>query len=45
MKVFVVYDTKYGNTKLVAEEIAKGIEDVGGIEIAISYVKEVDLER
>jgi flavorubredoxin len=45
MKVFVVYDTKYGNTKLVAEEIVKGIEDVGGIETAISYVKEVDLER
>ncbi len=45
MKVFVVYDTKYGNTKLVAEEIVKGIEEVGGIEIAISYVKEVKLER
>ncbi len=45
MKVFVVYDTKYGNTKLVAEEIVKGIEEGGGIEIAISYVKEVKLER
>ncbi len=45
MKIFVVYDTKYGNTKLVAEEILKGIEDVGGIEAAISYVKEVDLEK
>lgn len=45
MKIFVVYDTKYGNTKLVAEEILRGIEDVGGIGAAISYVKEVDLER
>jgi flavorubredoxin len=45
MKIFVVYDTKYGNTKLVAEEIVKGIEDVGEIETAIGYVKEVDLER
>ncbi|MDM7911661.1 MAG: hypothetical protein QUS09_01040, partial [Methanotrichaceae archaeon] len=36
---------KYGNTKLVAEEVVKGIEDVGGIETAIGYVKEVDLER
>lgn len=45
MKVFVVYDTKYGNTKLVAEEIVNGIEDVGGIETAIGYVKEVDIEE
>jgi flavorubredoxin len=45
MKIFVVYDTKYGNTKPVAEEIVKGIEDVGGIETAVIYVKEVDLER
>lgn len=45
MKIFVVYDTKYGNTKLVAEEIVKGIEDVGGIEAATGYAKEVDLKR
>lgn len=45
MKVFVVYDTKYGNTKLVAEEIVKGIEDIEGIETTIGYVKEIDLER
>ncbi len=45
MNVFVIYDTKYGTTKLVAEEIGKGIEDVGGIETAIGYVKEVDIEE
>jgi len=45
VKVFVVYDTKYGNTKLVAEKIVEGIGEVEGMEIAISDVKEVDLER
>jgi flavodoxin len=28
VKVFVVYDTKYGNTKLVAEKIVEGIREV-----------------
>ncbi len=45
VKVFVVYDTKYGNTKLVAEKIVEGLREIGGIEIAISDAKEVDLER
>jgi len=44
VKVFVVYDTKYGNTKLVAEKIVEGMREVGGIETAISDVEEVDLE-
>jgi len=45
VKVFVVYDTKYGNTKLVAEKIVEGIREVKGIETAISDVEEVDLEN
>jgi len=45
VKVFVVYDTKYGNTKLVAEKIVEGIREVEGIETAISDVEEVDLEK
>ena len=45
VKVFVVYDTKYGNTKLVAEKIVEGIREVEGIETAISDVAEVDLEN
>ncbi|MGQ9625252.1 MAG: flavodoxin domain-containing protein [Candidatus Bathycorpusculaceae bacterium] len=44
VKVFVVYDTKYGNTKLVAETIVEGMREVEGIETAISDVEEVDLE-
>jgi len=45
VKVFVVYDTKYGNTKLVAEKIVEGLREVEGIETAISDVEEIDPER
>jgi len=45
VKVFVVYDTKYGNTKLVAETIVEGMREVEGIETAISDVEEVDIEK
>jgi flavorubredoxin len=42
VKVFVVYDTKYGNTKLVAEKIVEGLREVEGIETAIADVVEVN---
>jgi flavorubredoxin len=42
VKVFVVYDTKYGNTKLAAENILEGIKEAGGVETAIGYAKEID---
>ena len=42
-KVFIVYDSKYGNTKLAAENILEGIREVEGIETAIGYVKEIDI--
>lgn len=45
MKVIVVYDTKHGNTKLVAEKIVEGMMEVKGIETAISDVKKVNLEE
>jgi len=44
VKVFVVYATKYGNTKLVAEKIVEGLREAEGIETAISDVEEVDLD-
>jgi flavorubredoxin len=44
-KVIVVYDSKYGNTKLVAETIAAGMREVKGTETVVSRVKEVDLRR
>jgi flavorubredoxin len=45
VKVFVVYDTKYGNTKLAAESILEGIRAAGGIETAVGYVKDMDAEK
>jgi len=30
-RVFIVYDTKYGNTKLVAEKIAEGMRELKGV--------------
>ena len=45
VKVFVVYDTKYGNTNIVAEGILEGLREVEGVETAISDVEKVDLGR
>jgi flavorubredoxin len=42
VKVFVIYDSKYGNTKLAAEKIVEGIEEVDEIETSIGYVKEIN---
>jgi len=42
VKVFVVYDSKYGNTKLATEGIFEGIKEGEGVEDAIGYVKDVD---
>ncbi len=44
-KILVVYDTKYGNTKLIAEKIVEGTKEVEGIETAISDVKETDPKK
>jgi len=45
VKAFVVYDTKYGNTKLVAETIADGLKGVEGMETAISDIEGLDLDN
>jgi len=45
VKVSVVYDTRYGNTKLVAEKIVEGMRQVEGIEAYIADVKEVNLDE
>ncbi len=42
MEVLVIYDSKYGNTKIVAENILEGIKQVEGIDAAICCAKEVD---
>ena len=42
VKVFVVYDSKHGNTKRAAESIVEGMKEVEGIETAVGYAKEVN---
>jgi len=44
-KVIVVYESKYGNTKLVAETIIEGMREVEGMEAVLSERKEVDLNN
>jgi len=44
-KVIVVYESKYGNTKLVAEKIVEAIKEVEEMETALSELKEVDLNK
>jgi flavodoxin len=45
VKVIIVYESKYGNTKRVAETIAEGMKEVGGIETSIIELKGVDLKK
>ena len=44
-KVLIVYDSKYGNTKLAAENILEGVKSVEGVEAAVAHVKEIDPEK
>jgi len=44
-KVMVVYESLYGNTKLVAESIAEGMKEAAGVEPTLSSVKEVDFDK
>ena len=44
-KAIVVYESKYGNTKFVAETIIEGMREVSGIEIVLSELKEVNLNQ
>ncbi len=45
MKVFVIYDSKYGNTKLVAMKIVEGLNQAGGFDVAVEYVKDADPQK
>jgi len=44
-KVIVVYESKYGNTKLAAETIAESFRGIEGIETVLSELKEVELNK
>ena len=43
--IYVVFDSKYGNTKLVAEKIVEGISQVKGTETSTANVKAVDMKK
>jgi flavodoxin len=42
IQVIIVYDSKFGNTKLVAEAILEGINEVGGMEAALKRSEQTD---
>ncbi|MEM3712700.1 MAG: flavodoxin domain-containing protein, partial [Thermoproteota archaeon] len=44
-KVFVVYESKYGNTGNVAKEIIEGLNEAEGIEVLLKELKKADLEE
>ncbi|MHA2021439.1 MAG: flavodoxin family protein [Candidatus Thorarchaeota archaeon] len=40
--VLLIYDSKFGNTKRLAEEIASGIEEAGEINCKVENIKDLD---
>lgn len=45
INILIVYDTKYGNTKKVAEKIGEGLKSVEENDITIENVENVDLNK
>jgi flavorubredoxin len=44
-RAIIIYESKYGNTKRVAEVIAEGMREVSGVEAVLNEVKEVELDK
>ena len=44
-RAIVVYETKYGNTKIVAERIMQGLKTKKGIEADITELKNLDIKK
>jgi len=44
-RAIIIYESKYGNTKRVAEVIAEGMREVHGVEAVLNEVKEVELDK
>ena len=44
-KAIIIYESKYGNTRQVAELIAEGMRQVRGTEVTLSEVGQVDLNN
>ncbi|MEM3153868.1 MAG: flavodoxin domain-containing protein, partial [Candidatus Bathyarchaeia archaeon] len=45
VRVIVVFESRYGNTKRVAESIIEGINEAGGVKVSLKELKEVDLKE
>lgn len=45
MKVIVVYDSKYGNTKIVAEKIVEGMQEAGEVDMTLNRISKVDTKK
>jgi flavodoxin len=43
VKIIVIYESCYGNTKYVAEKILQGINEVNGVKASVKELKEVDV--
>jgi flavodoxin len=43
-RAIIIYESKYGNTRLVAEKIAEGIRQASGVEAEVRELKEVNPE-
>ena len=44
-RAIIIYESKYGNTKRVAEAIAEGMGEIPGVEAVLNEVKEVELDK
>jgi len=45
VKAIVVYESKYGNTKLAAESVVEGLNQVSGTEVKLAELNDVDLTQ
>jgi flavodoxin len=45
VKAIVIYESRYGNTKRVAEAIVEGMKEAREIEVSMKELKEVNLEK
>ncbi len=41
-RVLIIYDTRYGSTKTIAEWIAEGAASIGHVAVAVQNVAEAD---
>lgn len=45
IKIIIIFESRYGNTRHVAEKIIEGINEVGGVEVSLKEVKDVDINE